>query len=207
MREAGGFELLFVGVNAVLTLSSLQRKSFYTALRLLFRKKSRRRSRKNNYRLRSVIFTSLDYQLFSANRSKPLFTKNKKLLASFWRFSFHRHLRRLLCKRRYFAFRLTAKRLLCGVAAPLPKKTTSALTREKLSLCSVFHGSLDYRFFSVKRSSLRSERGRSESLLERSGRLNASFLCFTFHKRQRRSFFMIIKFAVPALPKKVSSSQ
>ena len=35
----------------------------------LFRKKSRLRSRKNNYRLRSVIFTSLDYQLFSVMRS------------------------------------------------------------------------------------------------------------------------------------------
>ena len=36
---------------------------------LLFRKKSRLRSCKNNYRIRSVIFTSLDYQLFSVKRS------------------------------------------------------------------------------------------------------------------------------------------
>ena len=39
-----------VGVNAVLTLSSLQRKSFYTALRLLFRKKPRLHSHVKNYR-------------------------------------------------------------------------------------------------------------------------------------------------------------
>ena len=30
-------------------------------------------------------------------------------------------------KRRFYAFRLTAKRLLCGVAAPLPPKGTAAL--------------------------------------------------------------------------------
>ena len=37
-----------------------------------------------------------------------------------------------------------AEVLLFVIAPPLPKKSTSALTREKLSLCSVFHGSLDY---------------------------------------------------------------
>ena len=56
-----------------------------------------------------------------------------------------------------YALSLKAEKLLCGITPPLPKKSTSALAREKLSLCSVFHGSFDYRFFSVKRSSLRSE--------------------------------------------------
>ena len=58
-----------VAPNAAFTLSALRRKDCYAALLLLFRKKSRLRSRKNNYRIRSVIFTSLDYQLFSVKRS------------------------------------------------------------------------------------------------------------------------------------------
>ena len=78
-------------------------------------------------------------------------------------------LRRRKC--RSFAFLLTEEKLLCGITPSLPKKSTSALAREKLSFHSVFHGLLDYRFFSVKRSSLRSERGRSKPLLERSGKL------------------------------------
>ena len=90
----------------------------------------------------------LHYQLFSVKRSslrserkrsKLLFEFNGKLRASY---------RRRKC--RSYAFRLMAKRLLYGITPPLPKKSPSALTREKLSLCSVFHGSLDYRFFSVK---------------------------------------------------------
>ena len=78
-------------------------------------------------------------------------------------------------KCRFCAFLLTEEKLLYGITPPPPKKSTSALAREKLSFHSVFHGLLDYRFFSVMRSSLRSERKRSKPLLERSGRFRASF--------------------------------
>ena len=73
------------------------------SLPLFLRKKSRLRSRKNNYRLRSVIFTSLDYQLFSVKRfslcskrkrSKLLFEKNVRLRASFLCLTFYMRLRR-----------------------------------------------------------------------------------------------------------------
>ena len=74
-------------------------------------------------------------------------------------------------KCRLYAFLLTEEKLLYGITPPPPKKSTSALAREKLSLRSVFHGLLDYRFFSAMRSSLRSERRRSKPLLERSGKL------------------------------------
>ena len=46
---------------------------------------------------------------------------------------------------------------------------------------------LHYQLFSVKRSSLRSERCRSELLFVKKEKLRASFLCFTFHKRLRRA--------------------
>ena len=76
-----------------------------------------------------------------------------------------------------------AEVLLYVIAPPLPKKRTSALAREKLLFHSVFHGLLDYRFFSAKRSSRWSERKRSELLFEKNVRLRASFLCFTFYMR------------------------
>ena len=77
--------------------------AWFYGLPLLLRKKSRRRSRKNNYRCRSVIFTSLDYQLFSVKRSslrsercrsKPLLERIGELRTSFLSFTFYMRLRR-----------------------------------------------------------------------------------------------------------------
>ena len=63
-----------VGVNAVFTLSSLQRKSFYTALRLLFRKKARQRSHVKNYRFTRFFTAYLTTAFF--RQSVPLFVRN-----------------------------------------------------------------------------------------------------------------------------------
>ena len=88
-------------------------------------------------------------------------------------------------KRRSYAFRLKAKRLLCGVAAPLPPKGTAALiakngrsarffakrlptTFVRLNALRRFLFRLHYQLFSVKRFSLCSKRKRSELLFERS---------------------------------------
>ena len=74
LRGMGGFGLLFFGVNAVLTLSSLQRKSFYAALRLLFRKKARQRSHVKNYRSARFFTAHLTTAFF--RQSVPLFVRN-----------------------------------------------------------------------------------------------------------------------------------
>ena len=97
-------------------------------------------------------------------------------------------------KRRFYAFRLTAKRLLCGITPPLPKKVTSShqtpLLRfspkgektvmrrccsssaqrhgctncKKRSLRSVFCKTFAYHLCAVKRFSLCSKRKHSELL-------------------------------------------
>ena len=109
-----------------------------------------------------VIFTSLDYQLFSAmrsslrserRRSELLFVENVRFRASF--FCVVKTDKRLNAarrtKRRFFAFRLTAKRLLCGVAAPLPPKGTAVLALKNYRSRSVFYSPLAYHLCAVKR--------------------------------------------------------
>ena len=66
---------------------------------------------------------------------------------------------------------------------------------------------LHYQLFSAKRSSRWSERRRSELLFEKNVRLRASFLCFTFYMRLRRSFIYDNKAAVPLPPKGTTSGQ
>ena len=164
------------------------------SLPLLFRKKARQRSRVKNYRSARFFTARLTTAFFRL--SVPLFVRNagarnlclreaRGFGLLFLCFCLNR-ISALGARRNgqtSYALSLKAEKLLCGITPPLPKKSTSALAREKLSLCSVFHGSFDYRFFSVKRSSRWSERKRSELLFEKNVRLRASFLCFTFYMR------------------------
>ena len=80
------------------------------SLPLLFRKKARQRSHVKNYRSARFFTARLTTTFF--RQSVPLFVRNAGARRT---------------KRRFYAFRLTAKRLLCGVAAPLPPKGTAAL--------------------------------------------------------------------------------
>ena len=107
MRHYAGFPAQRHNVGASpFNLPQFSKKkitAWFYGLPLLFRKKSRLRFRKNNYRFRSVIFTSLDYQLFSVKRSslrserrrsELLFVVNVRFRASFLSFIFHMRLRR-----------------------------------------------------------------------------------------------------------------
>ena len=115
------------------------------SLPLLFRKKARQRSHVKNYRS-ARFFTAY---LTTSSHQTPL-----------------------------LRFPPDGEKLLCGVAAPLPPKGTAALIAKNGRSARFFAKRLPTtfvrlsalrRFFSVKRSSLRSERRRSEVCLREAG--------------------------------------
>ena len=65
---------------------------------------------------------------------------------------------------------------------------------KKRSLCSVFCKTFAYHLCAVKRSSLRSERCRSELLFVKKEKLRTSLLCFTFHMRLTALFYLQMTF-------------
>ena len=141
--------------QVLLTRRNFQKKkitAWFYGLPLLFRKKSRLRSRKNNYRFRSVIFTSLDYQLFSAMRSslrsercrsELLLERSERVLASFFSFIFHMRLTAPALQMTFLRFPLyRGKAFIRHYADSIPKRharRACSVVNALATACSRYH--------------------------------------------------------------------